>query len=72
MKAIERYCKNCKKHYSKNSKKQILASANFFDFDEASQHHIREQVQQANTNCETTDAMSVGLSVTFPSVQPQK
>ena len=45
-----KYCKKCcanrKKHQMKNSKKRNLAAANFSDFDDTSQQHIREQVQQ--------------------------
>ena len=55
----------------KSTKKHSLESANFSSFDEASQERIREQLHQANINCETTDAVSVASSVTSPSVQPK-
>ena len=56
----------------RNSKKQNLASANFSDFDEASQLRIREQVQQANTSREKVDTVSIASSVASPSLQPKK
>jgi hypothetical protein len=71
-KAIERYRANRKKQQTKNSKKQNLTSTKFSDFDEASQQRIQEQVQQADTNRETVDTVSVASSVTSLSVQPKK
>jgi hypothetical protein len=71
-KALERYRANRKKQQKNNSEKQNLASANFSDFDKASQQRIWEQVQQAGTNRETVDTVSVASSVTSPSVQPKK
>ena len=67
-KALKRYCANCKKQQTKNSKKQNLASANFSDFDEALQQRIQEKVQQADTTHETVDTVSVASSITSPSI----
>ena len=71
-KTLEKYRANRKKQQMKNSKKLNLAATNFSDFDEASQQHIWEQLQQTDTNCKTVDTVSVASSVTFLSVQPKK
>jgi hypothetical protein len=53
--------KHRKQRHDKNLKRKNLGTANFFDFDEAGQERIREQVLQADG-----DQSSVSCSVSTP------
>ena len=68
-KSLEKYHATRKKQREKNSKKRNLATTNLSDFDNVSQHRIREQVLQSNTKSNMGDATSVISAVTSTSQQ---